>query len=139
MGIVKPHPWLTELGPQLYGQTFPKELTDPQLDEFLEALEVHVAAQTAPFAWVILADALMSTSAKQRKTFAAAEERMKATDRALCAGTAFVLTSAIARGAITAVYWISPPVYPYSIHATEVSALAWAKAKLAAVGSELEG
>ncbi len=130
MGLVVAHPWLSELGPSLYCQTFPSALVDRELDEFLAALEAHVAVQRSPFAWVVLADALISSSAKQRKTFAAAEERMKEQDRRYCAGTAFVLTSSLARGAVTAVYWISPPVYPYSICATRAAAEAWAAEKL---------
>lgn len=124
------HPWLAVLQPRLYRQTFPKLSSDEELEEFLAALEANVAAQRAPFAWVVLADALLSSTAKQRKMFAAAEERMKPQDEKLCAGTAFVLTSAIARGAVTAVYWLSPPVYPYTIVAREETAVAWCGEKL---------
>ena len=132
MPIEKPHPWLSELAPQLYAQTFPQALNDDELGVFLDALESLVGAQREPFAWIVMADALMQSSAKQRKAFAAAEERMRDQDRVLCAGTAFVLTSAIARGAVTAVYWLSPPVYPYAICKTFDDARAWAVAKLAA-------
>jgi hypothetical protein len=124
------HPWISALGPRLYKQTFPKLSSDVELEEFLGVLEANVATQRAPFAWVILADALLSSTAKQRKMFAAAEARMKEQDKKLCAGTAFVLTSAIARGAITAVYWLSPPVYPYTIVANEAAAVAWCESKL---------
>lgn len=130
MSLVVPHRWLSELAPRLYCQTFPASLVDAELDEFLAALEAHVAAQRKPFAWIVMADALLSSTAKQRKTFAAAEERMKEQDRRLCAGTAFVLTSSLARGAVTAVYWISPPVYPYAIRSTRDEAIAWATEKL---------
>ncbi len=129
---VKSHAWLSELAPGLYAQTFPQALSDDELAVFLEALESLVAAQRTPFAWVVMADALMQSSAKQRKAFAEAEKRMREQDRTLCAGTAFVLTSAIARGAVTAVYWLSPPVYPYAICKTFEDARAWAVTKLEA-------
>ena len=134
MPLPYPHPWIDVVEPRLYRQTFPKLSSDTELEEFLVALEANVEAQRAPFAWVILADALLSSTAKQRKMFASAEERMKEQDKKLCAGTAFVLTSAIARGAITAVYWLSPPVYPYTIVAREETAIAWAQTKLRASG-----
>ena len=130
MAIVIPHPWLAEFGPHLFEQVFPKMVTDEELARFLHAVEAHVSAQQEPFAWVVMADALMSSSAKQRAEFAAAERRMKDKDQALCVGTAFVLTSAIARGAVTAVYWLSPPVYPYKVCATREAALAWASGRL---------
>jgi hypothetical protein len=129
--VIVTHPWLSEIAPRLYCQTFPKLVdNDAELDVFLEALEALVDAQRGPFAWVVMADALMQSSAKQRKTFAAAEARMKEQDARFCAGTAFVLTSAIARGAVTAVYWLSPPVYPYAIRSTREAAIAWATAQL---------
>jgi hypothetical protein len=124
------HPWITILGPSLYCQTFPPRFPDAEFTSFLEVLEALVGAQTGPFAWVVLADALLTTSATQRRMMADAEKRMQPQDRAFCVGTAIVLSSSIARGVVTAVYWLTPPVYPYAFCATPEQGRLWARARL---------
>jgi hypothetical protein len=132
MSTAPTHPWLAEPAPSLYYQRVPPVFSDADLVRFIDALEALVAGQRAPFAWVVLADAMLSTSAKQRKLFSEAESRMQAQDRLYCAGTAIVLTSSMVRGVVTAVYWLTPPVYPYTLCANEEQARAWAGEKLAA-------
>jgi hypothetical protein len=97
---------------------------------FTEALEALVSRQRGPFAWVVLADAMLSTSAKQRKIFSEAEARMQPQDKRYCAGTAIVLSSSIIRGVVTAIYWLTPPVYPYTLCSTDDEARAWATKQL---------
>jgi hypothetical protein len=131
MAPPRPHPWLTTLGPSLYCQTFPAHFPDADLVSFIESLEALVMEQIAPFAWVVLADALLMTSATQRRLMAEAEKRMQPRDKEFCVGTAIVLSSSIARGVVTAVYWLTPPVYPYTFCSTPEQGQAWAQAKLA--------
>jgi len=130
MKAARAHPWLSDIAPSLYGQVIPPSFTDADLITFLGALEALVGAQRGPFAWVVMADSMLSTSARQRKLFAEAEARMQAQDRLHCAGTAIVLTSPIVRGVVTAIYWLTPPVYPYALCATEAEARVWAQQKL---------
>jgi hypothetical protein len=47
--------------------------------------------------------------ASQRKYAANHMERTRALQRRVCAGSAIVVTSAIVRGVITAVFWLKPP------------------------------
>lgn len=126
------HPWLSEPAPSLFYQHIPPAFSDADLEGFLVVLEALVAAQRAPFAWVVIADAMISTSAKQRKMFSEGEARMQAQDKRYCAGTAIVLTSSMIRGVMTAIYWLTPPVYPYTLCANEQQADAWAREQLAA-------
>lgn len=124
------HPWISELAPSLFLQVIPPTFNDSELAAFVAALEVLVGSQRAPFAWVVMADAILSTSARQRKMMADADARMQPQDKKFCAGTAIVLTSSVARGVVTAVYWLTPPVYPYVICPTEAAGRAWAQARL---------
>lgn len=130
MPLPRAHPWLSEIEPALFCQTIPPTLVDAELAVFIEAVEALVGAQRGPFAWVVMADAMISTSARQRKMFADAEVRMQPQDRKFCAGTAIVLTSSVIRGVVTAIYWITPPVYPYTLCSSRDEALAWARQKL---------
>ena len=42
-------------------------------------------------------------------------------------GSAIVVKSNVIRGIITAIYWLQPPPYPYSICSNRDEALAWSK------------
>ena len=59
-----PHPWIEWLEPALYAQNFPAQIEDETLASFLEALEGFVRVQRRPFAWVVQADATVSSTAK---------------------------------------------------------------------------
>lgn len=124
------HPWLSEASESLYYQAIPEQFSDGELAAFIVCVEALVAAQRAPFAWVVMADAMLSTSAKQRKMFSEAEVRMQPQDKRFCAGTAIVLSSPVVRGVVTAVYWLTPPVYPYALCKTGPDAREWAHQRL---------
>jgi hypothetical protein len=51
--------------------------------------------------------------------------------RLYCAGAAFVISSAVIRGALTAIFWVQPPVYEHTVVPTVVEATAWARQRLA--------
>jgi hypothetical protein len=127
-----PHPWIEILEPSLYAQSFPARIVDGELSAFLVSLDAFIRAQRRPFAWVVQADATVSSSAGQRRMFAEAELRLQEYDRVLCVGTSFVLSSPVMRGVVTAVYWLAPPVYPYRFFATMPEARRWAQEQLAA-------
>lgn len=124
------HPWLSEPAPSLFYQTIPEAFSDADLEAFIARLEALVNAQRAPFAWVVMADAMLSTSAKQRKMFSEAETRMQPQDKRFCAGTAIVLSSPVIRGVVTAIYWLTPPVYPYTLCKSASEARVWSETKL---------
>lgn len=125
------HPWLSEPAPSLFYQTIPETFSDADLEAFIVCLEALVGAQRSPFAWVVMADAMLATSAKQRKMFSEAETRMQPQDRRFCAGTAIVLSSPVIRGVVTAIYWLTPPVYPYTLCKSAEEARTWSERRLA--------
>ena len=70
---------------------------------------------------------MLSTSAKQRKMFSEAEARMQPRDKLFCVGTAVALTAPVIRGVVTAIYWLTPRVYPYTRCKTAAEASTWAE------------
>ncbi|MEN9581926.1 MAG: hypothetical protein RJA70_4935, partial [Pseudomonadota bacterium] len=48
------------------------------------------------------------------------------------AGSALVVPSAIARGIVTAVFWMTPPKFPHQAFAHRADALEWARNQLSA-------
>jgi hypothetical protein len=64
-----------------------------------------------------------------------AAERLRATYDVVGAGVvgvAHVIPSALVRGVMTAVYWLSPPPFPTYVAGTPAEAFAWAESRLAA-------
>ena len=52
--------------------------------------------------------------------------------RSLCAGCSFVFATAMQRGVMTAVHWMSPPPYPVHVTKTRVDAIRWCLSQLQA-------
>jgi hypothetical protein len=56
---------------------------------------------------------------------------------ATCMGMAFVIESRLVRGALTAIFWVTPSPVPYSVHATLHEALVHARETCTQGGVEL--
>ncbi len=130
------HPWIDYSEAPLYRQIFPAEGTWDDVVAFRTAVNDVVCSATDPFAWVIdLGRGLGATAdARARRYFADEDERLAPLNRALCAGVAFYVPKATTRGLITAVYWMAPPVFPYSFFSKLEEARAWAKGQLRSRG-----
>ena len=50
---------------------------------------------------------------------------------------AYVIANTVMRGALTAIYWLSPPQYPHAVFPTVARAEVWVKEKLAEAGVAL--
>jgi len=48
-----------------------------------------------------------------------------------CVGAAFVISSTVIRGALTAIFWIQPPVFEYTVVPTVAEGTSWARQRLA--------
>ena len=55
----------------------------------------------------------------------------------LCKGAVQVAQSALVRGAITAIQWVTPPPYPHAVVASWPEAIAWIGTQAAAAGLSL--
>jgi hypothetical protein len=73
-------------------------------------------------------------TAGQRKLIADLSREHEERSRRWCVGGAVVLTSTIARGVLTTITWLAPPVYKLTYHGTFASALDQAVRALEARG-----
>ncbi|MCA9641626.1 MAG: hypothetical protein H6718_07415 [Polyangiaceae bacterium] len=125
------HPWLGQLDTQIYVANIKHIDTDAQFADFVAAVEQLTAAQKEPYAWIANLGPLLNASATQRRMFADADKRMAPKDAQLCAGLAIFAPSPIARGFVTAVYWLSPPAYPMRVVSSFDEGVEFARAQLA--------
>lgn len=56
---------------------------------------------------------------------------------ATCMGMAFVIENRLVRGALTAIFWVTPSPVPYSVHASLHEALDHARARCTQIGVQL--
>ena len=128
------HPWLDTTRWPLLVQSYAREATDEVTEAFCAAVEAYLLSRPAPFAWVADATNLLRATARQRQMVANLDKRLMQHDKEFCLGTAIVVAHPLARGIVTAVYWVTPPVYPYKFFAAFADAEEWARARLAEKG-----
>ncbi len=125
------HPWVKQDSQDFFVHTYPEIVEADELDGYFQASERFLEARTSTFACV--ADLRnvhpIKVTATHRAAFSNFEERVQEYDRRWCVGTGLVIHDAIHRGLITAVYWLSPPAYPYSIFGDYDDACEWALAQ----------
>lgn len=105
---------------------FPDVVTDEDLRSALDAV-THWLLKEVDGLFGFIADMRrpLGLSARQRSMLAEAEKTYKHVDRAFNAAQAVVVQSTLMRGVLTAIYWISPPVYPVKVSATLDDAYGW--------------
>lgn len=111
--------------PHLYLQKFPVQATDEELTQFLSHLEQSLPAFERPYAWLVDLRDLATSTSTQRRIYAEFDQRVADQDRAHCAGVALVISNPLTRGMVTAVHWITPPVYPHTTAATLSRGVHW--------------
>jgi hypothetical protein len=109
-------------------------ISDQALEEYLVCMRAMPSGASAPPRSAIIYRMMPGSrplNAKQRKRQAEwliADERSNAGFQ----GIAFVFDSALARGALQAVFWVAPPKHDYVIVSTMEEALGWARTRLTA-------
>lgn len=134
---VSPHPWIEIVNPHVFAMHFPDVSTDEELGAFLDAFYDLAQRVHHRYTWVVDMGGVINAPASQRKMYALNEERVAPYSAEFCAGVATIAKSSLARGLITAVYWLKTPVYPYTIVSSQESAMAWVRMKLAEEGIEV--
>jgi hypothetical protein len=100
-------------------------VSDAHIDEFIQRFEAEVRGQQRPYATVMRLTQGGGITAKQRAYMAS---RMRdGSSQEDCKGTAFVLTSAVMRGLLTAVLWIRKPAYPVATFRSLPEGIEWAR------------
>ncbi len=109
---------------------FPAEYRYEELDQAFDTLEASYVTQkreSPQFRGALLCDvsAIRGSAAKNRKRVAGAFEALGPLVHANMVGQAFVLDGAVARGALTAIFWLKSPPWPARVFARQEHALAW--------------
>jgi hypothetical protein len=114
--VVEPGLLMVNIGPTMVihlGAVVSAEVYQLQLDALAQAIDQRVSGQKV----TVLYDmpALMNVSARQRKLagemLAARREKLRGTT----AGFALATPSAVGRGILSAIFWLAPPPYPYTV------------------------
>jgi len=102
--------------------------------ELLSARLSDILARQEPY--VAIADARRSQgmTPEQRQHQADWMKRHDAQLRKYCLGSAFIVTSALARLTLSVIFALKPPPLPYTIVTTLEAAAVWAADRLAAAG-----
>jgi hypothetical protein len=109
---------------------FERSWTEGEFDAYLEAMETAVLSRREPTVTILDARDAMATPATQRRKQAAWLQKNEAVLRRYSLGTAFVITSPVVRGILTAILWIQPMPAPHVVVATPPEAERWATARL---------
>lgn len=131
------HKWISVIEAPLYSQVLPSQCNDEELGEMLAEVERITKAIGSPLGWVTDVSNILQASPRQRKMYAESDERLQPFDRKWCAGTAVICSGSFARGIVTAVHWITPPVYPFKIFGSRREGERWARQQLIDRGVEI--
>jgi hypothetical protein len=131
------HTWVSVIEAPLYGQVLPAACTDEELAKMLEEVERITKAVDSPIGWGTDVSNILHATPRQRKMYADSDARLKDLDRQWCSGTAVVCRSPFTRGIVTAVHWVTPPVYPYKIFSSRREGERWARRQLIIRGIDI--
>jgi hypothetical protein len=105
--------------------------SDSELTGHLREIEERVLARREPFVQVIDQREGSMPDAIQRALIAEHQRRMEDAYRDYCRGEVYIVSKET-RQAMTAVFWLAPPPYPYAFVETTPEAVAWARQRLQA-------
>ena len=120
------HAWYENVKAPIIIMHFPDRFGDEELDGALKAVQHWLLKEVdAPFSFIADMRRPLSITSKQRKMMADYEQSYVDIDRRFNAGQAVIVSNPITRGFITAIYWMSPPIYPTRIVGSMSEALHW--------------
>lgn len=131
------HPWIDDSRAPIYIARVPNTISDEELSAFLEHQDKRIQQFNHPFAHIMVLGKITGMSPKQRAMWAEADLKGREIDKKWNCGQAFVIASAIQRATIRFVYFVQPPVYPYTVVETMNEAVGWAIKKLRERGVEI--
>jgi hypothetical protein len=114
--------------------TFVGATSEDDFDRYLEEMQRLVLSRRERNVTIIDGSRSERTTPLQRRKQA---DWMRTNDdmlRRYSLGTAFVISSPVVRGVLTAILWVSPMSAPHTVVATYEEAERWANAQLNAVG-----
>jgi hypothetical protein len=105
----------------------PKEITDSEIGEVLSDLR-RLLDGSLPYALVFDLSGSGAINASQRKALGDHMDENREAITKRVKGLGIVANSVVARGIVTAVFWVSPPPVAHKVFASCAEAVAWAKA-----------
>lgn len=114
-------------------------VTSSDLEHMMVRYDALLAKGERYFNVVIQEAGADGFDAVQRKLIADWQRAQEARVKKVNVGSAIVLTSAMMRGALTALQWLAPPPTPQRSFSTREEAMEWARASLREAGIELPG
>lgn len=126
------HPWiLSHFHDHVFEMAMPPRSSDEEIDEFCRAHVAWARAHMHPHAHMFDMRHATTLTAKQRRRYSQHVEDMHAAgDTYWNVGVAYVAESPLVRGAITAVFWIAPPPFPYKVVSTPEEGRRWVEQQL---------
>jgi hypothetical protein len=132
------HPWIDESEAPILHLTYPRQTTLAELEKYYEAVGAFLERLDTQVAWLVDCTHIIAANAEQRRYVAEQEAKYKEIQEKYYVASGLYVANAMTRGIITAVFWLSPPPYPYKIfssrapaHAYVTDAMAMAIAKRA--------
>ncbi|NUP13162.1 MAG: STAS/SEC14 domain-containing protein [Polyangiaceae bacterium] len=110
--------------------TFVGTVSDDEFKRYLDEVGAPLQRR-APYAVVLDARASDRTPAVQRKLQADWLTQHRSELARYCVGNAFVITSPLVRGVLTAILWLQPLPVPYVVCSSLEAARKWARDRLA--------
>jgi hypothetical protein len=111
-------------------------VTPADLQHMMDRYDALLAEGERYFNVVIQEAGADGFDAVQRKQIADWQRSREARVKEVNVGSAIVLTSALMRGALTALEWLAPPPTPQRSFSTREEAMEWARASLRQAGIE---
>ena len=105
--------------------------SDSELTEHLREIEEKVLGRREPFVQIIDQREGSMPDAIQRALIAEHQRRMEDAYRSYCRGEVYIVSKQT-RQAMTAVFWLAPPPYPYAFVDSAPEARTWARERLEA-------
>lgn len=107
----------------------PAQFSDYDVDRYFDAFrELHDREEAFLHVNDIRHSGSMSNSSMRKKAAEFMDAEAERSGR-LCRGAAQIADGALVRGAVTAIYWLSPPPFPYAVVRTLEEAIAWVDAR----------
>ncbi len=114
--------------------TFDGLATDREFEEYLSAMTRQILDRNELSVTILDASRSGRAPATQRKKQAEWLQQHQARLRQYSLGTAFVITSPLVRGVLTAILWMQSLPTPHTVVGTFAEAERWALERLAAAG-----
>jgi hypothetical protein len=116
--------------------TFPGSYSDPEFEDYLERM-TRLLERKKKNVTILDARQASTTTAKQRAKQATWIKAHDALLKEFSCGSAFVIESALVRGALTAILWLQPMPVQHAVVPTMEAAEQWALRRLIEAGVPL--